>query len=133
MDLRVGDYRDVLDQVDAHTFVYCDPPYRPLSATASFTAYAVDAFGDAQQQELAAFLRACRDRGAAVMLSNSDPHNIDPADDFFDALYHDFVITRVPARRAINSHKDRRGPIQELVITNYPVVVPGVVPAAVRA
>lgn len=70
VDLRVGDYRDILDLVDAHTFVYCDPPYRPLSATASLTAYAADAFGDAQQQELAAFLRAVRDRGAAVMLSN---------------------------------------------------------------
>jgi len=43
------------------------------------------------------------------------------------------VDSRVPARRAINSHKDRRGPIQELVITNYPVVVPSVVPAAGRA
>ncbi len=133
VDLRVGDYHDVLDQVDAHTFVYCDPPYRPLSATASFTAYAANAFGDDQQRELAAFLRTCRDRGAAVMLSNSDPHNIDPSDDFFDTLYHDWVITRVPARRAINSNKDRRGPIRELVITNYPVVVPSVSSAAVRA
>lgn len=133
VQLRVGDYRDVLEQVNAHTFVYCDPPYRPLSATASFTAYAIDAFGDAQQRELAAFLRTCRDRGASVMLSNSDPHNSDPTDDFFDALYHDWVITRVPARRAINSHKDRRGPVQELVITNYPVVVPGRAPAASRA
>lgn len=130
VDLRVGDYWDVLDRVDAHTFIYCDPPYRPLSATASFTAYAAEAFGDEQQRELAAFLRACRDCGAAVMLSNSDPHNVDPADDFFDALYHDWVITRVPARRAINSKAERRGPIQELVITNYPTRVAEAAPKA---
>ncbi len=128
VDLRAGDYGSVLGQVDAHTFIYCDPPYRPLSATASFTAYARDAFGDEQQRELSAFLRRCRARGAAVMLSNSDPHNADPHDDFFDALYHDWTITRVPARRSINSQGDRRGPVQELVITNYPVTLPGGAP-----
>lgn len=134
VDLRVGDYREVLDHVDGHTFIYCDPPYRPLSATASFTACAAEAFGDEQQQELAAFLGQCRDRGAAVMLSNSDPHNVDPQDDFFDALYHDRVITRIPSRRAINSKAERRGPIQELVITNYPVVAPEIAnPVAARA
>ncbi len=66
------------------------------------TAHAVDVFGDAQQRELAVLLRTCRDRGASVMLSNSDPQNSDPTDDFFDPLYHDWVIMRVPARRAVN-------------------------------
>ncbi len=132
--LLVGDYQDVLSRVDARTFVYCDPPYRPLTTTASFTAYAADAFGDDQQRDLAAFCRQCRARGAAVMLSNSDPHYVDPDDDFFDELYHDFVITRIPARRAINSRSDRRGPIQELVITTYPVaVLQAVEPMVVRA
>ena len=131
--LLAGDFRDALRYVDAHTFVYCDPPYRPLTATASFTAYAAGAFGDDQQRDLAAFGRQCRDRGAAVMVSNSDPRNVNPDDDFFDALYHDFAVTRIPARRAINARPDRRGSIQELVITNYPVSVPqGVAPVAAR-
>lgn len=125
VDLRSGDYGSVLSHVDAQTFLYCDPPYRPLSATASFTAYAPEAFGDEQQRELSGFLRRCRARGAAVMLSSADPKNADPRDDFFDALYHDWTITRVPARRAINSQADRRGPISELVITSYPVTLPG--------
>ncbi len=119
--LRVGDYRLATDFIDARTFVYCDPPYRPLTRTASFTAYSDELFTDQNQTELAAFARASSRAGARVMLSNSDPRNIDPADDFFDRLYHDFTISRLPARRSINSRSDRRGPVHELVITSYPL------------
>jgi DNA adenine methylase len=54
------------------------------------------------------------------MLSNSDPGNENPADDFFDRLYSGFNIERVLARRNINSKSHRRGPVSELIITNYP-------------
>ena len=124
VDLRCGRHEDVLDRVDDRTFVYCDPPYRPLTRSSSFTAYAEDGFDDTEQVALAGFARACDERGAAVMLSNADPHNIDVDDNFFDDLYRGFVITRVPARRAINSKKAGRGTVMELVITNYPVAVP---------
>ena len=53
------------------------------------------------------------------MLSNSDPHNVDPEDDFFEELYQGFDIKRVVASRAINSKGDRRGKIAELAIRNY--------------
>ena len=53
------------------------------------------------------------------MLSNSDPHNTDPDDDFFDDLYKDFNIERVKARRSINSNGAKRGAINELLIRNY--------------
>ena len=129
VDIRCGTPEDVLDRVDADTFVYCDPPYRPLTATSSFTAYSEDGFGDEEQVALARFVKACDERGAAVMLSNADPHNIDPADNFFDDLYRGFVITRVPARRSINAQRSRRGPVMELVITNYPVTLPGPAPS----
>ena len=115
-----GDYHEAAMYAGPDTFVYLDPPYRPLSATASFTAYSADAFNDDNQRELAQFVRWLDEQGARVMLSNSDPHNVDPNDDFFDELYDGFVLTRLPARRSINSRSDRRGVINELVVTNYP-------------
>ena len=59
------------------------------------------------------------ENGAKVMLSNSDPHNADPNDNFFDDLYQDFNITRVDAARMINSKGASRGKIKELRIKNY--------------
>jgi len=60
------------------------------------------------------------EKGAFVMLSNSDPKNNNPDDNFFDELYKDFNIARIPARRMINSDASRRGNINEIVVTNYP-------------
>lgn len=119
--ILAGDYRQAAIYAGPDTFVYLDPPYRPLSATASFTAYSAEAFTDQDQIALARFVEQLDAQGARVMLSNSDPHNMDPTDDFFDTLYQPFVVTRLPARRAINSRSDRRGLINELVITNYPM------------
>ena len=53
------------------------------------------------------------------MLSNSDPKNVDPDDDFFDVLYAKYRITRVPAKRMINRDGTKRGEIQEIIVTNY--------------
>ena len=104
---------------DGRTFLYADPPYRPLTQTSSFTAYTRSAFGDAQQRELAAFLRELAERGVKVAASNSDPRNSDPEDDFFDVLYRGFTIRRVPASRMINADAAARGKVNELLITSY--------------
>ena len=53
------------------------------------------------------------------MLSNSDPKNTDPNDDFFDTIYSNFNITRVNAKRSINSNAKKRKAIKEIVVTNY--------------
>jgi DNA adenine methylase len=53
------------------------------------------------------------------MLSNSDPKNTDPNDNFFDDLYAGFHISRIPARRSINSKASKRGPVNEIIVTNY--------------
>ncbi|MCY0885897.1 MAG: Dam family site-specific DNA-(adenine-N6)-methyltransferase [Firmicutes bacterium] len=117
--LLSGDFRQTLTFLNAESWVYCDPPYRPLSATAAFTAYAADAFGEEEQRALASWARAAATRGTRVMISNSDPRNNDPTDRFFENLYAGFVISRIQARRTINARADRRGPITELVITSY--------------
>ena len=99
--------------------MYFDPPYRPLNATSSFTSYTEDDFSDKNQVELADLFKELSTKGAKVMLSNSDPKNIDENDNFFDDLYADYNIMRVDASRAINSVGSKRGKIKELLIANY--------------
>lgn len=103
------------------TFIYYDPPYLPISATASFTAYSKGVFGKEEQRRLAAYFKSLDRPGVFQMLSNSDPKNEDPANEFFEDLYSDYrgSLFRVPASRSINSNPARRGRINEIVITNY--------------
>lgn len=113
-----GDFKESAAFIDKNTFVYFDPPYRPLTTSASFTAYNESDFNDESQKELAIFAKAMADKGAKVLLSNSDPKNIDEEDNFFDDLYAGFNIRRVGASRMINSKASKRGKISELLISN---------------
>ncbi|WP_100408086.1 DNA adenine methylase [Bacillus solitudinis] len=117
--IHLGDYRESRDVIDTETFVYFDPPYRPLNTSSSFTAYSKFDFTDKEQEELATYYRELHERGALLMLSNSDPKNVDEDDNFFDDLYEGFTIERVSARRNINSKGGSRGTISELLITNF--------------
>lgn len=114
-----GDYNDLRQFVAPGTFVYLDPPYKPISETSSFTAYSAGGFDDAEQERLKEFCDFINEVGAFFMLSNSDPHNNDPDNDFFDDLYADYHIQRVPAKRLINANAAGRGEVNELIITNY--------------
>ncbi len=118
VEIKCGDYKDCTDFIDANTFVYIDPPYRPLTVTASFTSYNENEFGDQQQIELGHFIDEITEKGAKVVASNSDPKNADDNDNFFDDLYAEYKIERVSAKRMINSKADSRGSISELLITN---------------
>lgn len=113
------DYHDVLGFADEKTLIYIDPPYRPLNATSAFTSYTEEQFNDDDQIELSLVYRELTRQGASVMLSNSDPHNTNENDDFFDDLYLGFNIIRVEANRMINSKGSSRGKIKELLIKNY--------------
>jgi DNA adenine methylase len=117
--LRCCDFEEVGDFVDGRTMVYCDPPYRPISRTAHFTSYSRAVFDDDQQLRLAAFFRRMDAEGGKLMLSNSDPKNNDPENDFFERAYAGFRIERLVARRNINSDAGKRGAISELLIMNY--------------
>lgn len=105
--------------VDDKTFVYFDPPYRPLTKTAGFTSYTSCDFGDKEQIELARFYERMSNRGARCLLSNSDPKNTDPNDNFFDDLFAKYDVRRVYASRVINSKGSARGKIKELLISNF--------------
>lgn len=114
-----GDYKKSAEFIDEHTFVYFDPPYRPLTETASFTAYTENLFNDKEQIELAEFAESMHQNGAKVVISNSDPKNSDTEDDFFDNIYSAFKIKRVEASRMINCNSKSRGKIKELLISNF--------------
>ncbi|WP_417038619.1 Dam family site-specific DNA-(adenine-N6)-methyltransferase [Desulfovibrio legallii] len=112
------DYKQSGTFIDKNTFAYFDPPYRPLTATANFTAYATSGFGDNELKELALFINEISARGAHIVASNSDPKNADVKDNFFDNLYAKHKIIRIGANRAINSVGGSRGKISELLICN---------------
>ena len=114
-----GDYKESKNFIDKNTFAYFDPPYRPLTASSSFTAYTQDGFGDKQQIELAGFIDNLNQLGAHVIASNSDPKNANEDDNFFDDLYSRHKIFRISASRAINSVGNGRGKINELLITSH--------------
>jgi len=117
--ILLGDFTACGKFVDTKTFVYLDPPYRPLTQTASFTSYSKEGFFDHDQVRLAQFYKDLDKTGTRLMLSNSDPGNRDSADMFFENLFAGYRIGHVPARRIINCNGGRRGAISELVITNY--------------
>ncbi|MCL2753815.1 MAG: Dam family site-specific DNA-(adenine-N6)-methyltransferase [Defluviitaleaceae bacterium] len=113
-----SDYKLSTSFIDDKTFVYFDPPYRPLSSTSSFTFYSENGFCDNKQIDLAKFINEMSERGAYILASNSDPKNTDEGDDFFERLYANHQISRIEASRAINSNRARRGKINELLIAS---------------
>lgn len=113
-----GDYSAAKSFIDENTFVYLDPPYRPISETSDFTAYNPNIFDDNEQIRLSQFVDEISGTGAKIVLSNSDPKNVNPDDNFFDDLYRAYNIVRVSASRMINSKSDGRGKINELIISN---------------
>lgn len=114
-----GDYRESADFIDENTFVYFDPPYRPITNTANFTAYTEAPFNDEEQIELAKFVDMLDRKGAKIVISNSDPKNVNAEDDFFDNIYSAHKIKRVVAARMINCRSEARGKIKELLISNF--------------
>lgn len=118
-----GDYSQIEQFADGNTFVYFDPPYRPLNATSSFTSYSRENFGDAEQIRLAQFFARLSECGCRMMLSNSDCSAHDPNDTFFEELYRNFIIEKVYASRSVNANPSKRGRLTEILIRNYELTV----------
>lgn len=114
-----GDFEESASNIDENSFVYFDPPYRPISRTASFTSYAKEEFDEKEQIRLARYCGRIDSEGAKFLLSNSDPKNEDPNEHFFEDEYKGFRIETVKASRVINCKASRRGLINELLIINY--------------
>jgi DNA adenine methylase len=109
VDLAVQDFSRTLKAAEKGDFLYVDPPYFPLSRTANFTSYTQEVFGRAEQNKLAELFKAAAERGAQLMLSNSDTP-------LTRQLYAGFRLETVQARRAVNCDGAKRGRISELVV-----------------
>lgn len=105
-------FDQVLKQAKRGDFVYFDPPYHPLSSTANFTSYTKHSFSAEDQEALAEVTTKLHKRGCMFMLSNSDTP-------FIRKLYRNFEINTVYAMRAINCKAEGRGPVPEVLVTNY--------------
>lgn len=111
-DIRCQGFEALIRDARPGDFVYFDPPYVPVSDTASFTSYAKDGFDDDDQVRLRDVFRELDRRGAKLMLSNSDVPRL-------HELYAGYKIDLVAAARAINCDATKRGAVTEVVIRNY--------------
>jgi DNA adenine methylase len=116
--LELSGFEAVLADAGPGDFVYCDPPYAPLSRTASFANYTADGFTSEDQARLCAAVTDACARGATVVLSNSSADEIVGLYSSERARRAGLVVHRVPARRMINSRATARGPVDELIVTN---------------
>ena len=119
VEILCGDYTLIERYVDNNTFIYFDPPYRPLSTTSSFTSYAKENFDDTEQTRLAHFFARLSRYGCKMMLSNSDCCAQNPNDTFFENLYGNFIIDKVHASRFVNAIPSKRGKLTEILVRNY--------------
>jgi DNA adenine methylase len=110
--IEVRDFRTIVDLAQARDFFYFDPPYHPLSKTASFTSYTAGSFRDEDQRDLSKVFTRLSEKGCYCMLSNSYTP-------FILELYEEFTIKTVQANRAISSDPNGRGGIREIVVLNY--------------
>lgn len=111
-EIICGSFLDLESRITPQDFVYLDPPYIPLNATSNFTNYSSQGFDTKMQIELRNFCNRLDRQGVRFMLSNSSAPLI------FD-LYSDFKIELVDMARSINSKGDKRGKIEEVLVTNY--------------
>ncbi|MBF9254711.1 DNA adenine methylase [Pontibacter sp. 172403-2] len=115
------DFSEMEALIAPDTFFYLDPPYKPISATSSFNAYAKEGFGDADQERLKAFCDKVNAGGAYFVQSNSDNSDSE-GNGFFQELYKGYNIEQVKAKRAINAKGSGRGAVFELLISNDDVL-----------
>jgi DNA adenine methylase len=116
--LRHSPFSNVRDTAAAGDFVYFDPPYAPLSVTANFRGYTGRGFAGAEQAELQQLVIELATRGVNVLLSNSTASEVTDLYESDEVRAAGLRAWRVPARRSVNSKGDRRGAVQELVVSN---------------
>ena len=114
-----GDFAKTGIYAGKNAFFYFDPPYKPLSSTSNFNTYARGGFDDSEQERLKLFCDRLANKNCKWVLSNSDVKGLDPNNTFFDDLYSEYQISRVWAKRSINSNPSKRGKLTELLIFNY--------------
>ena len=116
IEILCTDFSYVKDASKQGDLCYFDPPYEPVSETAYFTSYTPKGFGMDEQEKLSDVCQKLDDKGVNFVLSNSHVKQIV---DLYDSNPN-FRIKIVQARRSINSKASKRGPINEILVTNIP-------------
>jgi DNA adenine methylase len=106
------DFQNALKDAKRGEFIYLDPPYDPVSETASFTGYDVNGFNKDEQVRLKKTFDDLDAKGCKVLLSNAYTQ-------FIRDLYKDYNYTKISAIRAINSNAEKRGKVDEILVKNY--------------
>ena len=109
IDIQCRDFAVALAEAQDGDFVYADPPYVPVTATANFTGYCADGFDMADQVRLRDAAAEAKRRDVHVLLSNSSAPAV------FE-LYQGWKIETVDARRAVNCDGNGRDPVKEVLI-----------------
>jgi DNA adenine methylase len=117
--VRHAAFERVLNDARGGDFAYFDPPYAPVSKTANFRGYTGRGFSAADQEHLQQVLIELSRRGVHVLLSNSTAPSVAQLyDGNAEARSAGLLVWRFPARRAVNSNAERRGTVEELVVSN---------------
>lgn len=106
------DFLEAVENAKKGDFIYFDPPYDPVSNTASFTGYDINGFNKEQQKRLKEVFDELHKKGCKIMLSNSKTG-------FILDLYRGYRVETVKATRNINSKAFKRGKVDEVLVMNY--------------
>ncbi len=110
-EVRAGDFEDAVKGASAGDFVYLDPPYTVTHSNNGFVRYNDRIFSWKDQQRLADVAQSLSRSGCTVVVSNaSHPSVLE--------LYPSFRPISVTRTSVMAATPDRRGRIQELVLTN---------------
>jgi len=107
-----SDFQEAVKDAKRGDFIYLDPPYDPVSETASFTGYDVNGFNKQEQRRLKEVFDDLNSRGCHILLSNA-------CTEFIEDLYKDYLHTKISAIRAINCNGKKRGKVDEILVKNY--------------
>lgn len=113
-NIRASHFSEVLRKATSGDLVYLDPPYIPLSPTASFASYSKEGFNESDQRHLAAVVMDLTERGIRVILSNSDTP-------LSREIFGSLNLYSILATRAISASAKSRIKVKELVAVNFPL------------
>jgi len=110
--LAVTDFEAAVAEAESGDFVYFDPPYVPVNATANFTSYSSDGFLLKDQERLASAMRDLKKKGVKALLSNSSTP-------LTEEIYSGLRLVKISAPRMVSAKSSGRGTVEELLIMNY--------------
>jgi DNA adenine methylase len=110
--IELADFEKTVSNAVSGDFVYFDPPYVPLTESASFTSYSSEGFGLEAQKRLASTMHDLQSRGVRAMLSNS-------ATELTAEIYSGLRQETISAPRMVSAKASGRGYVDEFLIMNY--------------